>query len=185
MALPAMAGAGPIDTPSRHSNVRTMDPYLAGIVQRGIDTSPTFGALVDRLNASDVVVYIVGDITTLRTGLDGKLTFLTAAAGLRYVVVRVNLALTPPRLTALLGHELQHAYEIAENADIVDEASLAREYRTRLGYLTWRSGRGKETFDTVAAVTTGERVLQELRAKSAAPAAPGLAASGPSEDVAR
>ena len=58
-------------------------------------------------------------------------------------------------------HELQHAVEIAETPAIVDGESLVREYK-RIGYVNQWSTLPGVSFDTLAAVRTGQQVLREL-----------------------
>src|SRR6186997_301870 len=79
-----------IDQPPRYCQVRTTDRRLSAAVERGLRDSPTFRELVNRINASDVVVYVTADAATLPPGVDGRLTFLSSTGGFRYVVVRVN-----------------------------------------------------------------------------------------------
>jgi hypothetical protein len=141
-------------------HVRTTDPTLTALIQDGVRTSPTFRALVERLIASDVVVYLRCE-HQIATHADGRLTFAASAGGLRYVVVRVRRMPSRTHLLALIGHELQHAVEIADTPAIVDGPSLAREYERR-GYISrWASG-GGIAFDTADAVHAGEKVLREL-----------------------
>lgn len=149
------------DEPPRCCQVRTSDPSIVVALEQGIRASTTFRDLVDRINDSDVVVYVSIDTVNLPAGIDGRLTFLCAAGGLRYVVVRVKPMLSPPRLVALLGHELQHAREIAETTTIVDAASMASAYATRLGHRnSFAANAG--TFDSTAAIRAGEAVLREV-----------------------
>jgi hypothetical protein len=88
------------------------------------------------------------------------LTFLTTAAGYRYVVVRMA-RLARAQQIAMMAHELQHAVEIAETPAIVDGPSLVREYR-RIGYENPSSRLPGVSFDTQAATRAGEQVLREL-----------------------
>jgi hypothetical protein len=150
-----------IDAPPKFCQVRTTDRRLSAAVEIGLRDSATFRELVDRINASDVVVYVTAEASELPPGLDGRLTFLSATGGFRYVVVRVNARLSSPRLVALIGHELQHAREIADTDAIVDPSSMAHAYGSRLGYQQ-RSNPDGEMFDSVAAIKAGERVLREL-----------------------
>jgi hypothetical protein len=62
---------------------------------------------------------------------------------------------------AILGHELQHAAEIADSADAVDDQSVEQLYQ-RIGFQMSESAR---QFDTAAARQMGERVLEELRSR--------------------
>ena len=66
---------------------------------------------------------------------------------------------TPPRgvsgLIDLLAHELQHALEIAQAADVVDEPSFQKFHRST----GFRMSHG---FETVAAIRTARIVASEL-----------------------
>jgi hypothetical protein len=147
----------------RFCQVRATDHRLNAAVEEGLRSSGTFRELVDRINISDVVVYVTADAQKLPPGVDGRLTFLSATGGFRYVVVRVKSNLSIPRLVSLIGHELQHAREIADTESIVDAESMAREYAAGLGYHN-RFGRGNDgrTFDSRAAIRAGEEVLREV-----------------------
>ena len=155
MAIDARASDGHLDLP----HIRSDDRRLQALIDDALATSATVRALVERINASDVVVYVACEIDPGSRG-PGRLNFISAAGGYRYVLVRIR----PRRRTdaiAILAHELQHAAEIAEMPSVVDEASLAREY-ARIGYRNSGSHSGL-AFDTRAAVDTGRRVEQELR----------------------
>jgi hypothetical protein len=144
--------------PPRQPRLRLMNPRLGPIVQAGRGRSPSFRALLERLDATDVVVYV--QCAPLRTRLDGKLNFLAAAGGLRYVLVRIAWDLTPERKIAILGHELQHALEVAQHPDIVSAETMAIAYE-RFGFTKSR-GLEQMDFDTRAAVDAGVTIWKEL-----------------------
>jgi len=149
------------DQVPRFCQVRTTDHRVAVALEQGLRISATFRELVDHINASDVVVYVSADARALPPGIDGHLTFLSATGGFRYVVVHVNTMVSLPRLVSLLGHELQHAREVAETDGIVDSASMAREYAGGLGYQNrWVSH--EHSFDSRAAIRAGEQVLSDV-----------------------
>lgn len=139
-------------------HVRPLDSRLQELVALGMRDSPSFRALVTRLDASDVVVY-VRCTRRLRAGLTGQLTFMGASSGLRYVVVALEPSALRDRQIATLGHELRHAVEIADTPSIVDARSLGDAY-ARMG----RARRiGLDTvFDTDEAERTGELVWREI-----------------------
>jgi hypothetical protein len=140
--------------------IRSTDRRVHALLDAGVRHSPTFRDLVDRLERADVVVYVCrGRDPDVRVA--GRLTFVSAAGGLRYVVVRIVPFLTRAHQIAVLAHELQHAVEIADTPAIVDSASLAREYM-RMGHVSRRSTMPGIAFDTVAAVEAGRRVLEEI-----------------------
>jgi hypothetical protein len=142
--------------------VRTTDTRLATLVRDGVRFSSTFQALTERLSESDLIVYLVLD-TFAPDGLDGRLTFVTSTQGARYVLIRVAFYAEPARQIAIIGHELQHAVEIADAPSVVDEESLSREYG-RIGHSHSTLPSKTKMFDTDAAVKTGERVFRELAA---------------------
>lgn len=144
----------------RYQRLRTTDVRLRRLIDDGMVTSSTFRALVERLEQSDVVVYVQCD-GPAQTRVAGRLTFVTSAAGLRYVLVRLARISSRAQQIAILAHELQHANEIAETPTIVDEDSLAREYY-RLGHINRASTTPGIAFDTVAAIEMGQRVLAEI-----------------------
>ena len=156
----ANAESLPDQTP-RYCQVRSVDHRINVAVEQGLRDSATFRELVNRINASDVVVYISADANGLPPGVDGRLTFLSATGGFRYVVVHVNSTLSKPRLVSLIGHELQHAREIADTVAIIDAPSMAREYAARLGQHQFTTNDGR-TFDSQAAIRAGEQVLREV-----------------------
>src|SRR4051812_2866417 len=78
--------------------VRTTDRRISAAMKAGLRASPTFRDLVERINTSDVVVYVIAESGDMPSGLDGRLTFVSAAGGFRYVLVRVNSQLSAQRL---------------------------------------------------------------------------------------
>jgi hypothetical protein len=152
----SMAAESITESP-RRSPIRSTDRRLRSLLEQGLRMSPTLRALVARLHASDVVVYLQCEGPGAP---DGRLTFLSSVGGYRYVVVRMG-QFSRLRQIAMMAHELQHAVEIAETPAIVDGESLVREY-TRIGYINQWSSLPGVAFDTHAAVRAGEQVLKEL-----------------------
>jgi hypothetical protein len=139
-------------------HVRAADPQIRSLIDAAIDRSAVVRALVERITASDVVVFVACERDP-PVRAPGRLNFMTSAGGVRYVVIRLK----PRQRTAaiaLLAHELQHAAEIADTPSIVDDESLGREYG-RIGYRSHGS-HGGLAFDTKAAVEIGRRVAEEL-----------------------
>jgi hypothetical protein len=149
----------------RRPHIRTTDQRLIRLVRDGVRTSETFRRLVDRLNRSDVIVYLECGRDT--AWVDGRLTFVSTVGGYRYVHVRVARLPSADVQIALIGHELQHAVEIADAPDVVDSLSLAREYQ-RIGFMSPRPTPGM-SFDSDAAVEAGQRVLRELSGQQSRP----------------
>lgn len=140
-------------------HIRSPEPQMRALIDDAIASSATVRALVERITASDVVVFVVCERDpTVRAS--GRLNFMTSAGGVRYVVIRLRPKRRPAAI-AMLAHELQHAAEIADLPWVVDEASLGREY-ARIGYRSQSAH--VLAFDTKAAVDVGRRVVEELMA---------------------
>lgn len=139
-------------------HVRALDAPMRAAIDNGIKGSPLFRDLVAELEASDLIVHVESDCT-MRDRVQGKLLFVTAAGGVRYIRVRIACSLTGIRQIAILGHELRHAVEVAKAPWVVDEASLAEEYR-RIGFPS--RGAAGDAYESRAAIDAGERVLREM-----------------------
>jgi hypothetical protein len=91
-------------------------------------------------------------------GVAAHVSFMAAAGGRRYLAISVDPKYAGCQLTALLGHELQHAAEIAGEPSVVDARSLAAVYR-RIGFA---SGRWEqERYESRAAIDVGRQVMRE------------------------
>jgi hypothetical protein len=141
------------------SHVRTSDPRIRAAIVDGVERSALFRDLVEQLDGSDVIVYAEIDCL-MPTRLQGSLTFMSTAGARRYVMVKIASSVTGQAQTAILGHELQHALEVANASSVVDEQSLADEYR-RIGFASGALQRGAG-FDSRAAIEVGYRVWMEL-----------------------
>ena len=141
-------------------HVRTADPRLRTDLDEGLARSSVFRDLVSRLDASDVIVYVQPECA-MSPRLFGRLTWMGAGGGRRYVNVRIACALSEAEQIAALGHELRHAVEIAEAPSVSDTVSLGNEYQ-RIGFASHavRAGSG---FETRAAIEAARQVWQQLQ----------------------
>lgn len=158
--LPVPGRAQPSMPPSV-PRLRPLDHRAATLLARGVRDSPTFRALVDRLSRSDVIVYI--EVGPKRTRTDGVLQLITATKYVRMLHVSLSHHLTIVELVGLLGHELHHAVEIADNPDVRDEDGMRRFYR-RHGL----PGVGLGVYDSEGAREAGRQVRQEIGPPDAA-----------------
>ena len=127
ITMPSALTAQTFDDDPQH-HIRTTDRRLIRLLHDGMRGSETFRRLVDRLRRSDVIVYVECGGGRDRSS-DGRLTFVSAVGGLRYVHVRVARLAAADVQIALIGHELQHAVEIANAPNVVDASSLAQDTR--------------------------------------------------------
>ena len=158
--LPAVSSAAGAEPRASFRHVRAIDHDLLQLLSRGYERSGTFRGLLDALEASDLIVYVERDRDAER-GIAGSMRFVANVGGHRYV----RITLYGPRLAgnavALLGHELQHAAELAAARWVIDQDTCAQLYR-KIGH--YSSCRGsEECFDTDAAVDAGYQVLRELQ----------------------
>ena len=150
-----IAGTEPRDG----SHVRTMDKRLRSAIDEGLARSSSFRGLIARLDGSDVIVYVEPQCP-MSSRLFGRLTLLGAGRERRYVNVRISCMLTVMQQIAALGHELRHAVEIADAPSVIDDASLAAEYR-RVGFASTVTRRG-DGYESRAAIDAAKRVWVEL-----------------------
>lgn len=162
LAAPAASSAPPVspahylllNAPDRR--VRATDARLRSLLAEGLHRSRTFAGLVTAINRSDVIVYIES-VMVLPKGTEGRLTMMPVASEYRYLRVQVRADLSRRETIALIGHELQHAMEIAGAANVRDAAALIKLYQ-RIGHV---SG-GEHAYDTEAAQDMGRTVRREL-----------------------
>ena len=135
-------------------HVRTTDPRVQGWLRTGAAESQTFRDLLTLLGDSDLIVHVqVVD----RLATAGQTYFVTATASARYVRVEVVAGASQNEMIALIGHELQHAVEIAHEPRIRDRQALAVYYRT----MADNSG-VTTAYDSVAARVMEDRVRREM-----------------------
>jgi hypothetical protein len=151
MSAPSLAADG--DRPATH--VRSTERQVVDALRDGCARSPTFRRLVDELDASDVIVYVQPD-SLLPKSLDGRIRFGGATPATRYLRIAVSPRLRGDAFIALVGHELQHAGEVARLREVRDDAAFEALYRA-IG-----DARGAG-WDTEAACAIGELVRDELR----------------------
>lgn len=146
-------------------HVRPLGPRAAAFLADASRRSIVVSELVASLARTDVVVFLEDGYEGCAGGVRACLTFVTSAAGVRYVLVRIDRwRIAPWDRIAWLAHELQHAVEIAGAPEVQDSSTLARFY----GRVGWHSGRG--LFETSLARAAGDLARSQLAA--ARPPAP-------------
>lgn len=153
--VPQAAAEPPSGMTRAPARVRPLDSLGRTLLADGIARSSTFRRLVDRIESSDVIVYVRLK-RKLLPNVAGALSFVGKGATDRFLLVQVDRRYPWATLIALLGHELQHAVEVAEAPAVESAEELGRHYR-HTGLTT-----GDDTFDSVAAREAGASVLAEL-----------------------
>jgi hypothetical protein len=137
-------------------NVRSTQERTLRMLDAGAERSPTIARLRTTLEQSDLIVY-VQIVQDLAPSIDGRMILLNAGHGRRYVRIDIRQSLAPKEMLAIVGHELQHAVEVAGAREVRDDRSLIELYR-RIGLK--RDARSH--FETLAARAAGYQVRSEL-----------------------
>jgi hypothetical protein len=155
--------------PSRSAtHIRSLNQFVTEALHEGLAKSPALRALVAELEASNVILYLEEG----HCPKSAACTMIATTPDRRVRLLRVNFVLRTPqgasvflchrdRLIAQIGHELQHAVEIARNPEVVDEATLAALY-IRIGHQNRSNG-----YESDEAIRSGELVLVELHSAGA------------------
>jgi len=140
------------------ARVRAFDARSALLLARGAQASPTLSALVHALQETDVIVHIGNhDVPGLAAGMT---RFVANAGGVRYLRIGIAPAVTGDAAVALLGHELYHAWEIAQARWVKDSVDVERLYES-IGHVHRRNG--VTCADSAGARSAGRQVQAELR----------------------
>jgi len=142
------------------TRVRSTEPYVFGLVHEGYERSHTFREIVDGLQRSNVIVMVLpglcahGRIRSCVVAVDGSDRD-------RHIRIKIDPQHTiRDGLIAAIAHELQHAVEIAEHAEVTNAGATLALYR-RIAY--GRCGQGlSEECETTRALEAEKEVLQEL-----------------------
>lgn len=138
--------------------LRPQDARTTQMLREGMARSGTFRALVERIEASNVFVYIAVS-PFIKSSLAGKLTWMTQSGRYRYLRATLNADQTADQAIATLAHELQHVVEVADDEMVVSEKTLVALYK-RIGEPS--RAVASTGWETVAAQETGYRVRREL-----------------------
>lgn len=141
-------------------HVRSTDTRALAWIQAGAEGSPTFRDLLNRLSTSDLIVYV--QVVDRLNGVYGHTYFVKATETVRYIRIEVVPTGNFHEMVALVGHELQHAAEIAGAPRIRDRQTLAHFY-LGMGENALSNGQ----YDSAEARVTEERIKRELVGSSA------------------
>ncbi len=136
-------------------HVRPIDARAAAVLARAIDRSPLVRDLIERLSATNVIIHF--DVAhQMPSGAIGMTRFAANRGGYRFLRVSVSAALRDDDAVPLIGHELQHAIEIAES-HVAGAADLKRLMEA-IGYRATGT-----MYETDAARAIEMEVRRELR----------------------
>lgn len=157
LAITRTAAASAPAEESRKCGVRPLTPDGAALLQDGVRRSSLMRSQLAVLNASNLVVYLAEVFESEAGEPKGKLRFVSAAGGRRYVIITLDRWKLPrnDRLV-MLAHELQHAVEVAGAPGVTDLASFRALY-CRIG---WEVKAGH--FETDGARAAAARMRADL-----------------------
>jgi len=139
-------------------SVVPLSTAAASLLRSAAERSPVVDRLLRDLGRSDVVVYVTNLKAGDHVGPRSYMSFLALDATHRYLLVRIDhWSVSPAERIALLGHELQHALEVAEAPEVRDVETMARMFR-RIG-----SEVALNTFETRGARDIAHLIRRELR----------------------
>lgn len=154
--LSAAADAILGNQPMPGSHVRSSNSGLIALIEQAGERSATFRGLVDRINASDSIVFVeAGDC---RHGVRACFVSVNATKSHRYMRVIVDTRKVDWDLMGSIGHELRHTIEVIASPRVRDNASKVLLYQ-QIGTQGTASG----ARETRAAVDAGNAVRDEVR----------------------
>ena len=110
--------------------------------------SPTVQRLVDRIEQSDVIVYL--EISrSLAPNVSACLTWMAATNSRRIVRASFRMNLGVNDAIAMVAHELQHVVEVIDHPEVRSNETLLELY-TRIGHATGTNGLRWDTADAIA-----------------------------------
>lgn len=133
---------------------RPVDAIAAEAFERALTRSATARTLVQRLEASNVIVHIESS-RNMPLGIGGMTRFVVSRGGFRYLRITIGTELPARLRAAILAHELQHACEVADSP--ADDVESLRNLFEHQGH------RNGEFFETTAAIQAERHVQLELR----------------------
>ena len=158
--MAGLAGAGrpvaaqSMDAPSV-PRVRSGNVSIAALISRATEQSKTFRGLMETINASDGIVYVIEG--KCGHGVRACLVTVSKEGPTRFLWVRVDTHKADVDLMASMGHELRHTIEVLSEPRVTSGAAM---------YLFY-SGVGSQdvdrAFETTAAVDAGNLVRTEVR----------------------
>lgn len=140
---------------------RPLDPLAVETFEQAFAGSALVRDLVRQLESSNLVVHIESS-RSLPFGVAGNMRFVSSRAGYRYVRIQLAADNRPDARAAVLGHELQHACELAAS-DANDHEAVRRLFKAA-GH---NPGPSEDVFETRAALLVERQVKAELRAEHA------------------
>ena len=145
-----------VDSP-QIPRVRSEDPSITALIERGLADSPTLQRLVAGVEASDGIVYVESGRCPVRVAACLP-TWMKSSGGNRFVRIVVNRKRLGSdwRLLVAIGHELQHVLEVLDDRSVTDGRKMFFFYQQYSPTL-------RAQFETEAAMKAGLNIRKELQ----------------------
>ncbi len=149
---------GPAWADDETARVRGLDPAALRLLEATRSGSPTVRRLLDRIERSDLIVYVqlVPRVDDPRAAT----SMFAAVPEARFVLISITSLSGEADRFLLLGHELQHAVELAEAPHVRDRAAMSALY-ARIGWCA-----RPNLYETEQALETGHAVRKEMFART-------------------
>ena len=151
MFYPSVADASDKLTP------RPVDQSSAITLAHTVERSAIARTLIQQIQSSNVIVHIESS-AHLPGGFGGTTRFVTSRGGYRYVRITLAAGLPHRHRSAILAHELQHAWEVARST-----ATGVEELKRLFEHEGHRAG---EYYETQAAIDVERSVWLELTGRA-------------------
>ena len=149
------APVSPTSIGGTFARVRPLGARMQTVVIDAAAQSKTFRGLIERINATDGIVYIVEGDCGPRVGACLKWA-ITFAGSNRVLRIFVDGRKTDRDAMGSIGHELQHAIEVFSEPTVTNASQMYLLYRRLCRHC-------ELLFETDAAIQAGDAVRRELR----------------------
>ena len=159
LGTPSLCGAADamaVDPSAPVPHVRSSSADLLALIHGATEQSETFRRLVDRINASDSLVFV--EAGHCGHGVRACFVSVTSSKTNRYMRVIVDTRKADWDLMGSIGHELRHTIEVIDNPHVRDSASKYFFYEQN-----GSRGTGSGARETDAAIDAGNTVRAEVR----------------------
>jgi hypothetical protein len=161
VSLPVLANPSPALGQDTH--IRTEDAGIRALIADGSAQSPTFKHLIDEVNATDGIVYVLRGSCRVRVRAC-LLLHLTYAGSHRVLRLVIEQQKADRALLPTIAHELVHAHEVLSHQEVRSTTDMYALY-ARIAIDPPQSSmqrRNAAAFETQNAIDTGQRVREEL-----------------------
>ena len=138
------------------AKVRCLDKESLKLLDSVREQSVTARRMIERLESSDMITYV--RIAPTFGRLRATTRILGHVEDARFVLISITSLASRADRALLLGHELQHAVELAEAPWVRNDQGMVEMYE-RIG---WRES--SNAYETPAAVEAGRVVREEIYA---------------------